>query len=69
MQELSFEKRFEHQAFKLQVEKMSREQAQECLVKLHETYLAQQQMFNGMMRDSLGIQSRPMREDGEDGRC
>lgn len=64
MEELSLEKRFEHQTFKRQVERMSHEQAQEFCIRLHEMMLAKEQFYQGQLRKQFGLEFQQMREDG-----
>lgn len=53
--ELSLEQRFNIRSFEMQVQKMSREQAQEFLVKLYEQMLAKENMYKEFIKHEWGI--------------
>jgi hypothetical protein len=53
--ELSLEQRFDIRSFEVQVQKMSREQAQEFLVKLYEQMLAKENMYKEFIKHEWGI--------------
>lgn len=55
--ELSLEQRFSIRSFESQVEKMSREQAQEFLVKLYEQMLMRENMYKDFIKHQWGLES------------
>ncbi|MDX2271674.1 MAG: NblA/ycf18 family protein [Cyanobacteriota bacterium] len=50
---LSLEQQFRQRAFETMVERMSPEQAQEFLVKLHKQMLLQEATYRNLLRSSL----------------
>lgn len=54
--QLTPEKEFKHVQFCRDVQQMDREQAQQFLMKIHHLMLTQEQIFNEMMRNQLGIE-------------
>ncbi len=50
---LSLEQQFRQRAFEAMVERMSHEQAQEFLVKLHRQMLLQEATYRSLLRSSL----------------
>ena len=55
MSELTLEQQFALRSFKSQVAQMSREQAQELLLKLHEQMLVQETVYKGLLAHDWGI--------------
>ena len=53
--ELSLEQEFNVRSFETQVQQMSREQAQEFLVKLYEQMLARENMYKEFLKHEGGI--------------
>ncbi|MBP0020027.1 MAG: NblA/ycf18 family protein [Cyanobacteria bacterium SBLK] len=53
--ELSLEQQFNIRSFEMQVQKMSREQAQEFLVKLYQQMLARENMYKEFIKHEWGI--------------
>jgi len=53
--ELSLEQQFSLRSFETQVEKMSREQAQQFLVKLYEQMIMRETMYKHFLRHEWGI--------------
>nr|WP_171814877.1 NblA/ycf18 family protein [Halothece sp. PCC 7418] len=53
--ELSLEQEFNVRSFESQVKQMSREQAQEFLVKLYEQMLARENMYKEFLKHEWGI--------------
>ncbi len=53
--ELSLEQKFNLRSFETQVERMSREQAQEFLVKLYEQMLVRETMYREFIKHEWGI--------------
>jgi hypothetical protein len=53
--ELSLEQEFNVRSFETQVKQMSREQAQEFLVKLYEQMLARENMYKEFLKHEWGI--------------
>ena len=53
--ELSLEQKFNIRSFEMQVQKMSREQAQEFLVKLYQQMLARENMYKEFIKHEWGI--------------
>lgn len=54
--ELTLEQKFNLQSFKLEVDKMSHEQAQHFLVKLFEQMMARETMYKHFLRHDWGIE-------------
>ncbi len=54
-QQLSLEQQFELRAFEAQVQELSKEEAQELLVKLRTAMLHQSQAFRELLKDAWGI--------------
>ena len=57
--ELSLEQKFNIRSFETQVKSMSREQAQEFLIKLYEQMILKDNMYQGFIRHQWGIDSSP----------
>lgn len=57
--ELSLEQKFSLRSFETQVQKMSREQAQEFLVKLYEQMMMRETMYKHFLKHEWGIESPP----------
>ncbi|WP_017304693.1 NblA/ycf18 family protein [Spirulina subsalsa] len=55
--ELSLEQQFSIRSFEDQVKKMSREQAQDFLVKMYEQMLARENMYKEFLKHEWGIDS------------
>jgi hypothetical protein len=55
--DLSLEQQFSIRSFQTQVEKMSREQAQEFLVKLYEQMLMRENMYKSFIKHQWGLES------------
>ena len=53
--ELSLEQEFNIRAFKTQVQQMSREQAQEFLVKLYQHMIARENMYKELMKHEWNL--------------
>lgn len=53
--ELTLEQKFNLRSFETQVEKMSREQAQDFLVKLYEQQMVREAMYKDMLKQQWGI--------------
>lgn len=53
--ELSLEQKFNIRSFEMQVQKMSREQAQEFLVKLYQQMLTRENMYKEFIKHEWGI--------------
>ena len=58
--ELSLEQEFSQFSFADQVQRMSREQAQEFLLKLHEQMLLKENMYKFFLKHEWGLDSNPM---------
>jgi len=58
--ELSLEQEFSLRSFADQVQHMSREQAQEFLLKLHEQMLLQENMYKFFIKHEWGLDSASM---------
>ncbi|MDY6781130.1 MAG: NblA/ycf18 family protein [Cyanobacteriota bacterium] len=56
-QQLSLEQQFSVRSFENQVQKMSREQAQDFLVKLYEQMLARENMYKSFIKHEWGLDS------------
>lgn len=56
--ELTLEQRFNLRSFETQVEKMSREQAQEFLVKLYEQMMMRETMYRQFLKHEWGISTK-----------
>lgn len=54
--ELSLEQQFNIRSFETQVEKMSREQAQEFLVKLYEQMMVRDNMYKTFIKHQWGLE-------------
>lgn len=54
--ELSLEQQFSIRSFETQVEKMSREQAQEFLIKLYEQMLVRENMYKSFIKHQWGLE-------------
>lgn len=60
--ELSLEQQFNIRSFQTQVEKMSREQAQDFLVKLYEQMMMRENMYKEFLKHEWGLGSSPQFE-------
>lgn len=54
--ELSLEQQFNIRSFETQVQKMSREQAQEFLIKLYEQMIRKENMYKEFLKHQWGIE-------------
>ncbi|MBZ8183338.1 MAG: NblA/ycf18 family protein [Oscillatoria sp. PMC 1051.18] len=57
-QQLSLEQKFNIRSFETQVQKMSREQAQDFLVKLYEQMLVRENMYKEFLKHEWGLEPR-----------
>lgn len=57
--ELSLEQKFSLRSFETQVGNMSREQAQQFLVKLYEQMMMRETMYKQFLKHEWGIESKP----------
>ena len=57
--QLSLEQQFNLRSFETQVQKMSREQAQDFLVKLYEQMMMRETMYKKFLKHEWGIDSSP----------
>ncbi len=69
MTKLTLEQEFNLRSFESQVDKMSREQAQEFLVKLYAQMMLREVMFRDLLAhewciDTMGQYSGPVNDDG-----
>ena len=55
MSELSVEQQFKLRAFETQVSQMSREQAQDMLIKMHEYYVHREAFYLSQLKQQWGI--------------
>lgn len=55
--QLTLEQQFSLRSFETQVERMSREQAQEFLVKLYEQMMLRESMYKHFIKQEWGIES------------
>ncbi|NEO23371.1 MAG: NblA-related protein [Moorea sp. SIO1F2] len=53
--ELSLEQKFNLRSFETQVQKMSREQAQEFLIKLYEQMMMRETMYKEVLKHEWGL--------------
>ncbi|MEL7037069.1 MAG: NblA/ycf18 family protein [Cyanobacteria bacterium J06592_8] len=60
--ELSFEQQFNLSSFKMQVNQMSREQAQEFLVNLYEQMMMRENMYQHFLKYQWGLEPNPEQE-------
>ena len=60
--ELSLEQQFSIRSFQTQVEKMSREQAQDFLIKLYEQMMMRENMYKESLKHEWGIGQKPQFE-------
>lgn len=58
--ELSLEQKFSLRIFADQVQHLSREQAQEFLLKLHEHMLLKENMYQSLLKHEWGLNSEPI---------
>ena len=56
------EQKFNIRSFETQVQKMSREQAQDCLVKLYEQMVVRETMYKEFLKHEWGISSNSRSE-------
>lgn len=57
--ELTLEQQFNLRSFETQVDRMSREQAQDFLIKLYEQMMLRESMYKHFLRHQWGIDSAP----------
>ncbi|EKQ68706.1 Phycobilisome degradation protein nblA [Leptolyngbyaceae cyanobacterium JSC-12] len=57
--ELSLEQQFSIRSFETQVQNMSREQAQDFLVKLYEQMIVRENMYKQFLRHQWGLEAGP----------
>ncbi|MBD1870448.1 NblA/ycf18 family protein [Oculatella sp. FACHB-28] len=57
--ELSLEQQFSLRSFETQVERMSREQAQQFLIKLYEQMMLRETMYKQFLKHQWGIEAGP----------
>jgi hypothetical protein len=57
--ELSLEQQFNIRSFQTQVEKMSREQAQDFLIKLYEQMIVRENMYKEFLKHEWGLGANP----------
>lgn len=57
--ELSLEQQFSLRSFETQVEKMSREQAQDFLLKLYEQMMLRETMYKHFLKHQWGLEPDP----------
>ncbi|HHP7243654.1 MAG TPA: NblA/ycf18 family protein [Elainellaceae cyanobacterium] len=57
--QLSLEQQFNLRSFETQVDRMSREQAQQFLVKLYEQMMLRETMYKHFIKHQWGIESGP----------
>lgn len=57
--ELSLEQKFNIRSFETQVQQMSHEQAQDCLIKLYEQMVVRETMYKEFLKHEWGIGSKP----------
>lgn len=57
--ELTLEQQFSIRSFETQVQKMSREQAQDFLVKLYEQMVMRENMYKHFLKHQWGLESGP----------
>ncbi|MBD1851822.1 NblA/ycf18 family protein [Leptolyngbya sp. GB1-A1] len=55
--ELSLEQQFNLRSFETQVERMSREQAQDFLIKLYEQMMVKENMYKHFLKHQWGIET------------
>ncbi|HEY9697167.1 MAG TPA: NblA/ycf18 family protein [Trichocoleus sp.] len=55
--ELSLEQQFNLRSFETQVERMSREQAQDFLIKLYEQMMVKENMYKHFLKHQWGIEA------------
>ncbi|HEY9728715.1 MAG TPA: NblA/ycf18 family protein [Chroococcales cyanobacterium] len=60
--ELSLEQQFSIRSFQTQVEQMSREQAQDFLVKLYEQMMVRENMYKEFLKHEWGLGANPQFE-------
>lgn len=60
--QLSLEQQFSIRSFETQVQKMSREQAQDFLVKLYEQMVTRETMYKEFLKHEWGLSSNPQFE-------
>lgn len=60
--ELSLEQQFSIRSFQTQVEQMSREQAQDFLVKLYEQMMVRENMYKEFLKHEWGLAPKPQFE-------
>ncbi len=57
--ELTLEQKFNLRSFETQVEKMSREQAQDFLIKLYEQMMLRETMYKHFLKHQWGLEPGP----------
>lgn len=60
--QLSLEQQFSIRSFETQVQRMSREQAQEFLIKLYEQMMVRENMYKEFLKHEWGLGSNPQFE-------
>jgi outer membrane lipopolysaccharide assembly protein LptE/RlpB len=60
--QLSLEQQFSIRSFETQVQKMSREQAQDFLVKLYEQMMVRENMYKEFLKQEWGLGANPQFE-------
>lgn len=58
--ELSLEQQFSIRSFQTQVEQMSREQAQDFLIKLYEQMIVRENMYKAFLKHRWGLGDNPL---------
>lgn len=56
---LSLEQQFNIRSFQTQVQQMSREQAQDFLIKLYEQMIVRENMYKQFIKHEWGLEARP----------
>jgi hypothetical protein len=57
--ELSLEQKFSVRSFENQVQQMSREQAQDFLIKLYEQMMVKENMYKSFIKHQWGLEANP----------
>ncbi|MBM0741867.1 NblA/ycf18 family protein [Phormidium sp. CLA17] len=57
--DLSLEQQFSIRSFENQVERMSREQAQDFLIKLYEQMIVRENMYKHFLKQQWGLEASP----------
>ena len=56
---LSLEQQFSIRSFRIQVQKMSREQAQDLLIELYKQMIVKENMYNALLKHQWGLGDNP----------